>query len=114
MGTPIGIIGPSLVIGAALGTLIALVANSIVPDLGHFSLSMYTLIGIAAMMAAVLNCPLAALIIILEIGRDTDLVLPAILMIAAANLTSAPLYGRRSVFRGRLEAINLARNEQDK
>ena len=107
LGTPTGIIGPTLVIGAAMGTLVALVAGLLIPEMGHFEFAMFTLIGLAAMMGAVLNCPLAALITVLEIGRHTDLVLPAILMIVAANLTCGPLYGRRSVFLGRLEAMTL-------
>ena len=88
-------------------------AQALIPEIGHFEFAMFALIGLAAMMGAVLNCPLAALITVLEVGRHTDLVLPAILMIVAANLTCGPLYGRRSIFLGRLEAMASLEHRRD-
>jgi len=63
---PVGVIGPTLVVGAcagaAFGAIVRLLAPSLASDVG-----IYVMLGMGAMMAAVLQAPLAALIAVVEL-----------------------------------------------
>jgi H+/Cl- antiporter ClcA len=51
-----------------------------------------------AMMGATLNAPLAALTALLELTYNHHIILPAMLAIVAAGLTSGQLFGTSSIF----------------
>jgi len=85
LGIPGGLIGPSLVIGAALGGLFASLASIYSPGFeGDYAL--YVLLGMAAMMSAAINAPLAAIIFILELSFSSNILLPGLLVVVLANL----------------------------
>ena len=112
-GMPVGIIGPNLVVGAVLGLLAHGAFEALFPGTVTSSVAVYAMLGAAAMMAAVLNAPLTALVLTLEMCGDLALVLPAMVIIAFANLTTAPLFGRKSIFEARLRAMGIdIRKEQ--
>ncbi len=91
---PGGLIGPSLVIGGALGgTLGVLVTGG-----GTAAYAFYPLAGMMAMMGATLQAPLAALSALLELTGRVELILPGTLSILGADLVSRILLGRESVF----------------
>jgi len=95
VGLPVGVIGPTIVMGALLGGLLGTVVNLVWPD--HASApALYVMLGMAAMMAAVLQAPLAALVAVLELTASPKVILPAMLIIAVAVLT-ASLFKQRSV-----------------
>jgi hypothetical protein len=106
LGIPGGIIGPSLVIGAAAGGLAGAVAVALgitSPD----TLGFYALIGMGAMMAGILQAPLAGLIAIVELTGNLGIVFPGMLAVIAATLTCGGLYRRESVFLGQIRARGL-------
>ena len=97
LGMPVGVIGPTLVIGAVAGGL-----------LGHFGLlvspaetssqGFYVILGMAAMMAATLQAPLAALMTVVELTSNAHIILPAMLIVILATLTAGRLFRQPSVF----------------
>jgi H+/Cl- antiporter ClcA len=94
---PGGLIGPSLVIGGAAGCLLGVLA----PEWVSFpvgSESFYAAIGMVAMMGAVLQAPMAALIGLLELTADPDIILPGMTAVVTADLVARQLLGRESVF----------------
>lgn len=106
LGLPGGVIGPALFIGAVAGTLLGhlgvlLGAN----DVG--ALGLYALIGMGAMMAATMMAPMAGLIAVLELTGEPNILLPGMLAIVAATITSGRLSGRESLFHGLLHARGL-------
>jgi CIC family chloride channel protein len=96
LGVPGGIIGPTLVTGACIGGVLGLIAQEF--DLGFASPDFYVTLGMAAMMAAVLNAPLAALVAVLELSYNPNIIFPAMLMIVAANVTTRSLFSLEGIF----------------
>lgn len=95
VGLPVGIIGPTLVMGAVLGGLLGAAGNALAPGLASDP-ALYVMLGMAAMMAAVLQAPLAALVAVLELTANPKVILPAMLIIAVATLTVSQLLKQRS------------------
>ncbi len=87
LGVPGGSIGPTLVIGACLGGAIGILGASLSP-VDSASSGFYATIGMGAMMAGVLNAPLAALVAMLELTYNPAILLPAMLVIVIATITA--------------------------
>ncbi|XKH60191.1 chloride channel protein [Halomonas sediminis] len=96
-GIPIGIIGPVLVVGAASGALSGLLGALIWPEIAS-GVGVYAMLGMAAMMAAVLQAPLAALMALLELTHNPTIMLPGMLAVVVACLTSRQLAGCEGFF----------------
>ena len=105
MGVPIGLIGPTLIIGASAGGLLWIVASFILPELS--SPAFYVMLGMGAMMGAVLQAPLAALMAVMELTHNPNIILPAMLVIIIANITASQLFGMKSVFITQMELMGL-------
>jgi CIC family chloride channel protein len=95
LGLPVGLIGPNLLIGACLGGAMGIAGASIFPEL-NTNVGLYTVIGMGAAMAAVLNAPLAAILAVTELTHSTTVVFPSMLAIVAANLTNRVAFRQRS------------------
>ncbi len=106
LGLPGGLIAPTLVIGAAAGGVLGLVAAMTFPD-QTASPGFYAMLGMAAMMAATLQAPLAALIALLELTANPNIILPGMLAVIASSVTSSHLFGHESVFLTLLKARGL-------
>lgn len=106
VGLPVGMIGPTLVMGAMLGGLLGVVGNAFAPSLASEP-SFYVMLGMAAMMAAVLQAPLAALLAVLELTANPAIILPAMLIIVVASLTVTQFARQRSIFLTTLGALGL-------
>ena len=89
LGLPGGVIGPSLVIGAVAGGACGVMLNAYLA--ADTSPAFYAMLGMGAMMGATLNAPLAALTALLELTYNPHVILPGMLAIVAANLTSQRL-----------------------
>lgn len=98
LGLPAGLIGPTFVIGASLGGIMGILAQPIFPELSSHP-GMYALIGMAAMMGATLQAPLAALTAVFELTSNPNIILPGMLAIVTAQLTASQLFGQRSIYR---------------
>ncbi|MCX4028045.1 chloride channel protein [Endozoicomonas sp. SM1973] len=105
-GIPGGIIGPSLLIGATFGALTGLASFTLFPT-NTASEGFYAMLGMGAMMGAVLQAPLAALIAVLELTQNPNIILPAMLVIVVANLTSSEIFKQPSIFTALLKAQGL-------
>ena len=105
LGVPVGVIGPTLFIGALAGGIFALGAGQLDADLS--SDAFYVMLGMGAMMGAVLQAPLAALMAVLELTNNPNIILPAMLVIIIANMTAAHLFMMRSVFLMQMEILGL-------
>ena len=106
LGIPGGLIGPTMVVGATAGGALGIVAGHIFPD-GASSPGLYAMIGMAAMMGGTLQAPLAALMAILELTANPNLLLPGMLAVIAATMTSSEGFSRGPVFLELLRARGL-------
>lgn len=106
VGLPVGIIAPTLMMGAMMGGLLGEAGNAMAP--GHASEpALYVMLGMAAMMAAVLQAPLAALAAVLELTANPAVILPAMLVIVVAKLVVRQAFKQRSVFLDTLAGLGI-------
>jgi len=105
-GLPGGLIGPTIVIGAVGGAVIGLLVESFYPA-QLASIGYYAMLGMGAMMAATLQAPLAALMALLELTANPDIILPAMLAVIIASMTSNHVFKKESVFMSLLKARGL-------
>ncbi|HSP56915.1 MAG TPA: chloride channel protein [Halomonas sp.] len=89
-GIPIGIIGPVLVVGAAAGALMGMAGGWMWPG-NAADPGFYAMLGMAAMMGAVLQAPLGALMALLELTHNPNIILPGMLAVVVSGLTSRQL-----------------------
>ena len=97
LGVPGGIMGPVFVIGMLSGALLATPLGMVLNDPGELTGS-FSLLGMAGLMAAVVHAPLAALSAVMELSYSPEIILPAILVIVPAYVTSTQFLGNRSIF----------------
>lgn len=105
-----GIIIPTMVMGSALGNVVAKVINNIGFDF-HVSEANFTLVGMAGLIAGVLHAPLTAIFLIAEITGGYELFVP--LMITASmsfiinkNTTDHTIYTKELAEQGALLTQN--------
>ena len=98
LGLPGGVIGPTLVIGAAAGGVFGVLAGWLFGDAAA-SPGFYVLLGMVGMMSATLQAPLAALIAMLELSSNMHIIMPGMLVVVGANLVASEVFGKKSVFR---------------
>ncbi|MFW6094670.1 MAG: chloride channel protein [Pseudomonadota bacterium] len=106
LGMPVGLIGPTFVVGAALGGALGLVGAELQPG-ETASTGFYVMLGMAGMMAAVLQAPLAALVAVLELTSNVNVILPAMLIIVVATMIPAVPFRQKPVFLSTLETLGL-------
>lgn len=97
LGMPSGVIGPTLFMGATLGGAMGLIGAQIVPDMAS-SIGFYAMLGMGAMMGAVLQAPLAALMALMELTRNPNIILPGMLIITTSSLITSEAFGKKSLF----------------
>lgn len=104
-GVPGGLIGPTLFIGATAGSAFGLLVAYLPMDVSHPGL--YAMLGMGAMMGACLQAPLAALVTLLELTANPYIILPGMLAIVSATLTSKEMFAKDSIFLMQMRAIGL-------
>lgn len=97
LGMPSGVIGPTLFIGATLGGAMGLVGAQIMPEHAS-SVGFYAMLGMGAMMGAVLQAPLAALMALMELTRNPNIILPGMLIITTSSLVTSEAFRKKSLF----------------
>jgi len=112
LGMPIGLIGPTLMIGAMAGGGFWQLASTVSDQVS--APGFYVILGMGAMMGAALQAPLAALMALMELTRNPEIVLPAMLCIVIANITAAHGFGAKSIFQTQalMLGIDLTRNSR--
>ncbi len=103
LGIPAGLIGPTIVIGAATGMLYGLVGQLLWPG-GMSDPAFYAVIGMGAMMAATLHAPLAALAAIIELTSNPHIIMPGMLAIVCAVMMTREGLHCPSVFQMLMQA----------
>ncbi len=96
-GLPGGVIMPCMLSGACLGLVLGEFGSSV----ASFPISepgVYALLGLGAMLAAVLQAPLTALVMLVELSARTEILLPAMLVVITAVLTARQGRPSASVF----------------
>ncbi|MFN4797500.1 MAG: chloride channel protein [Pseudanabaena sp.] len=78
-----GLFVPSLILGSALGSLVGNLEHSL---LGVGTLSTYALSGMGAFFGAVAKVPITAFVIVFEITRDFNIILPLMITSVVAYL----------------------------
>ena len=86
-----GIIAPSLFLGAATGAALGLILQK-VGVLTQVFPAVYALVGMGAVLGAVVHAPLAAILILLELTSDYHIVLPAMLATIVATGVARFIY----------------------
>ena len=105
LGVPGGIIGAVMIIGMLAGVILLQPLYSMS---GQSEMtSTFALLGLAGMLAAVLHAPMAALSSVMELSGNSQVILPAIIVIVSAYVTSKQLCNNRSIFIQQLEFQNL-------
>jgi CIC family chloride channel protein len=115
LGVPGGIIGAVMVIGILAGVLFlqplqGLLIHVIEIPMLNTPLELttnYALLGLAGFLAAVLHAPLAALSAVMELSSTQQIILPALITIVSAYVTSKQLCNNRSIFIQQLDYQNL-------
>ena len=85
-----GIFSPSLFMGATLGAFIGVIAEKLFPGLG-FNPLMFAIAGMAGMIGGSTGAILTSIIMVTEMTRDVNVVLPVV-------ITAAIAYGIRKFF----------------
>ncbi len=102
LGIPGGIIGPVFVIGMLSGVVLAYPLGFFIDDVSNLNGS-FSLLGMAGLMTAVIHAPLAALSAVMELSYSPELILPTILVIVPAYVTSTQFLGNSSIFTQQLD-----------
>ncbi|MCG8378364.1 MAG: chloride channel protein [Proteobacteria bacterium] len=102
---PAGLIGPALFIGAIAGGITGKLIELFSSDFSDAGL--YAMLGMGAMMGATLQAPLAALLAVLELTANQNIIFPAMLAIVSANLAARELFKSESVFLSQFKEIGL-------
>jgi hypothetical protein len=82
---------PSLYIGACLGTLVGTLAF-VVHGPGTESTGAYALVGMGALFAATMHAPLTPIVMIFELTRDYELILPLMLACILSVFVARRIY----------------------
>lgn len=106
LGIPGGMIGPVVFVGALAGGALGIVGQSIAPTETSSS-GLYALLGMGAMMAGTLQAPLAALTAILELTGNPHIIMPGMLAVIAATITTRAVFRQPSVYHALLRARGL-------
>lgn len=101
-GAPGGLFAPALVMGAALGYLVA--------QIGGFVPHTYIFAGMGAFFTAVVRVPVTAIIIVFELRSDFNLVLPLMIGSAVAYIVAETVY-QGSIYQHLLEASGIKLQE---
>ncbi len=105
MGMPIGLIGPTLLIGALAGGLFWQGGQLLTENLSGSAF--YVILGMGAMMGAVLQAPLAALMAVIELTHNPGIILPTMLVIVIANITASQGFKIKSIFETQMDLLGL-------
>ena len=105
LGIPGGVIGPVFGIGIVLGTLLAIIPSAIIGD--NSIAGTYAVLGMAALMAATMHAPLAALVAVMELAHNPGIIVPAMLVIATAYITGVQFFHNKSIFLMQLDFLQM-------
>lgn len=98
LGAGIGVIAPILVVGAGIGGIFGLLVQYLNPLMFTSAPGLYVMLGMAAAMGALLEAPLAALLALLEMTHNPNIILPGMLVVISANLLLTGFFKQKNYF----------------
>ncbi|OUS28517.1 hypothetical protein A9Q99_13495 [Gammaproteobacteria bacterium 45_16_T64] len=102
-GIPGGIIGPAIFMGATAGAALGFVGEELASG-SAASANFYAMLGLAGMMSAVLQAPLAALMALLELTSNPNIIFPGMLVVVVASMISSEVFKQKGFFQTMLAA----------
>jgi CIC family chloride channel protein len=99
-----GVFTPSLLVGAAAGSLLAQLAVYVLPVAWVGDPRIMAVIGMAAVLAAVTHAPLMSIVMVLEMTGQFRLTLPTMLACGVAHAVSTG-FGARPLYGNPIEAL---------
>ncbi|MCX2523931.1 chloride channel protein [Larsenimonas rhizosphaerae] len=105
-GIPIGMIGPIMVIGATAGALCGIAGEALLPAIAS-NHDLYTMLGMAAMLGAVLQAPLAAIMVLIELTHNTSIIIYGMLAVVVSGLASRQCWHCQGFFVSTLSSQGL-------
>lgn len=102
---PAGLIGPAIFIGALTGGIVGKLVEMY--DSSFSDAGLYAMLGMGAMMSATLQAPLAALIALLELTGNQNIIFPGMLAIVSANLAARELFKCDSIYMSQFRGLGL-------
>ncbi len=104
-----GLIGPLLVIGGCLGGVLGVVGNGLVVEASGEGF--YVILGMVAMLGAVLNAPMAAMVTILELSNNPAIILPSMVTVVVACVVVQQIFRCQGIFAEQLRSQGIASYE---
>ncbi len=100
-----GIFSPSLFMGSSMGAAIGAIGNALFPHAG-ISVPTFAMIGMGAMVGGATSAAMTAIVMIFEMTRDYNLIVPLVLAVALAigirrTLVASDIYTIKLRSRGR-------------
>jgi len=112
-----GIFAPSLFIGGMLGGAFGIIVHKLVPGITSSSMAetsaAYALVGMGAFLAVTIRGPITAIILLFEMTRNYDLILPLMTAVIISNIFAIG-FSRESMYTFRLlrKGIDIHRREE--
>lgn len=100
-----GMFAPSLLLGAALGGILGLILESL-GWLPHGQPAHLALVGMAAMLAGTTHAPLTAILIVYELTRSYQVMMPLMFAAVIATIVSRSI-NRNSIYTSRLRLLGI-------
>jgi CIC family chloride channel protein len=107
-GAPGGLLAPALVLGSCLGFLVGGIGTKII---GFGSEPSYALAGMGAFFTGVVRVPVTAIVIVFELHRNFNVVLPLMLTCAVSYITAESILPG-SLYQHLLSASGIILNEE--
>jgi chloride channel protein, CIC family len=107
-GAPGGLLAPALVLGSALGFLVGGIETK---TLGLGTESSYALAGMGAFFTGVVRVPVTAIVIVFELHRNFNIVLPLMVTCAVSYITAESIF-QGSLYQHLLSASGIVLNEE--
>jgi len=107
-----GIFGPSLVVGAALGTTLGLAGQQLLPQL-NLQGADYALVGMGALVSGTTLAPITAILTIFELTNNYRIIVPSMVCCISSMLVVRYLYGY-SIYETKLlrKGVNIVRGHE--
>lgn len=96
-GSPGGIFAPSLVLGSLLGGTFARGLRAVFPETGFAHPGSYALVGMAGLVAGVMQAPLTGIFLVMEVTRGYDVILP-LMIVSVVSLLVSRRFDRYSLY----------------
>ncbi|MFT6631225.1 MAG: CIC family chloride channel protein [Bacteriovoracaceae bacterium] len=83
-----GLFMPTLLVGGTLGSFIGAIVHSIFPEVASNSMGAYAIVGMGAYFVTVIRAPFTSILMVFELTRDYNIILPLMIANVAAYMLS--------------------------